>query len=166
MYDLYEIDENSKKFYNFYKDRINNIFNAIYEKINMPKILGNTLIDILYDELCKNGLIELKEFDLVCCLDWNYVILQNKKENIILRVIYLKKVKVQKIDTLEEFWICNDYIGMLICNQEKFIYYLYRKLALKSLDEERFKMVIISDPTDFHNAIMDDYIMQYEIKEL
>ena len=37
--------------------------------------------------------------------------------------LYLKKAKVKKSLKTEVYWVCNDDIAMLLCNQEKYIYY-------------------------------------------
>ena len=124
-----------------------------------PIITGNNLINILYDELCKNEKIELKDFNLICHLETNYIYLSNEDKDINLEVIYMKKVKFKKIDKEEELWVCNDSLSMLLFNKEKFIYYLESKLLVKNLKEDPFTVKIISELSELNFAIKNDYVI-------
>ena len=68
MKDLCELDENAQKFFDAYKNDINDIFEEIYENLNKPKI---EVIDLLYSKLLEKGKIEIIKYDLICKLEIN-----------------------------------------------------------------------------------------------
>ena len=156
MNDLCELDENAKKFFEVYKNDINDIFDEIYENLNKPKLVGNTAIDLLYNRLLEKGKIEISKFDLICKLEKNYIYLKNEKKNLELQILYLRKAKVQKTLKIDEYWVCNDDIAMLLCNQEKYIYYKESKYLIRSLDEEKTNIILISGLSELNFVIMND----------
>ena len=156
MYDLYEIDEDSEKFCRFYNDSINKIFEEIYKAIHSPEAENVNLIYILYQELLKIKKIEIKKYDLVCCIQINYVVLINEKENLYMNMTYFKKVELHKIDKNEEIWVCNDDMAMLLLNKEQFLYYLKPKCLISDPNEDPCEMMIISDLSLLNYVIMNN----------
>jgi hypothetical protein len=114
MKDLYELDEDAKKFFEVYKNDINDIFDKIYEILNKPKIEGNSVIDSLYSRLLEKEKIEIINYNLVCKLEINDIYLINEPKNLKLQILYLKKAKVKKSLKTEVYWVCNDDIAMLL----------------------------------------------------
>ena len=159
MFDLCDIYERNTDFYNFYKVNIENILNEIYQRINSPLMEGNNLIDILYKFLLTEEKIELKKYDLICFIEGNYVILKNTEKNLATSVIYLKKMKIQKDEQLNEYWVCNDDIAMLICKKEKYIYYKRPKYILKNYDDEKSIVSMIADTSLLNYVIMNDKVI-------
>jgi hypothetical protein len=156
MYDLCEIDEDSKKFFEFYKNSLNDIFEELYKLIECPKCDSNNYIDILYEKLQMIKQIRLNNYDLICFIKINYIYLKNEKQNLSLEIIYFKKINLQKNNILEEIWVCNDDIAMLICNQDNYIYYLAPKFFVESLDEEKSIISVISELSELNYAIKND----------
>jgi len=156
MKDLCELDDNAQKFFEVYKNKINDIFDEIYESLNKPKIEGSKVVDLLYSKLQEKGKIEIINYDLICKLEINYIYLINEKQNLKLKILYLKKAKVKKEDKTIEYWVCNDDIAMLLCNQEKYIYYKQPKYLVRTLDEERSTISIISELSELNYVIMND----------
>ena len=156
MKDLCELDDNAQKFFEVYKNKINDIFDEIYESLNKPKIEGSKVVDLLYSKLQEKGKIEIINYDLICKLEINDIYLINEKQNLKLQILYLKKAKVKKEDKTIEYWVCNDDIAMLLCNQEKYIYYKQPKYLVRTLDEERSTISIISELSELNYVIMND----------
>ena len=159
MKDLCELDENAQKFFDAYKNDINDIFEEIYENLNKPKIEGTKVIDLLYSKLLEKGKIEIIKYDLICKLEINDIYLINEKQKLRLQILYLKKAKVKKTDKICEYWVCNDDIAMLLCNQEKYIYYKQLKCLVRTLDEEKYNICIISELSELNYVIMNDIVI-------
>ena len=156
MKDLCELDDNAQKFFEVYKNKINDIFDEIYESLNKPKIEGSKVVDLLYSKLQEKGKIEIINYDLICKLEINDIYLINEKQNLKLQILYLKKPKVKKEHKTIEYWVCNDDIAMLLCNQEKYIYYKQPKYLVRTLDEESSTISIISELSELNYVIMND----------
>ena len=156
MNDLYEIEENSKKFCEFYGNKLNDIFEEIYNAIKRPGDEETNLIYILYEVLKKIKKIEIKKYNLICYIEINYIVIKNIKENLWMNMIYLKKVELHKIDKTEEIWVCNDDMAMLTLNKEKFLYYLKPKYLVKDPKEGPSEITIISDLTLLNFVIIND----------
>ena len=138
--------------------------NEIVSEMNSLKKSGSLINIILSGEyfpyynskLQEKGKIEIINYDLICKLEINYIYLINEKQNLKLQILYLKKAKVKKEDKTIEYWVCNDDIAMLLCNQEKYIYYKQPKYLVRTLDEERSTISIISELSELNYVIMND----------
>ena len=169
MDDLCEIDSNTKEFYEYYKDCLNQIFDELLNIIGISEDESNDYIFSLWEKLKEKDekKIVLEKYQLICIIETSHIYLKNITKNLELEMEYFKKIRLYRNNKLEEHWSCNEAISMLICNKDKYIYIKKNnKKNSESKDDEDSAKSIISDLSELNYEIKNDHIIFSSNKSL